>query len=131
MPNVGGTVVWESAVSHQLVIDCTLINSTNEPVYVFDPDPPYVLPMEDGRLILAFTWIRVPERIRVTIVEQAGVFELAALGEARRTIRLNVPVLQAVAYNLIDVNRDPIHRESTGLQFLVGYAPKTAGAKCA
>lgn len=124
-----GAVIWEWSLLHELVIDCTILNSRNEPYYFFDPDPPYIIPQEDGRLLVVYAWLPHPDTMDVTIVQKPGVVPLANLAEIQRTVRVPIPVELASAYSLADLNRDPIGRDATVLQIAVGYFPLNADQK--
>jgi len=121
MATVDGLVMQEWSLGHSLEVEYTLINSTQRPQLVFAPEPPYVLPQEDGRLVLTMTWMPVPDGALVEVVEQPPVIKLAPLAEIKRNTRVSLPVRQAPAYDTIDVKRPPVVRDSTRLEFLVGF----------
>src|SRR5262245_23662475 len=111
MARVNGSVVGEWSLRHVLEVEYTLVNSTKYPYVVFDPQPSYVLPREDGRLILALAWMPVPPDTEVEVVSKPPVVKVPALGELKQVAHIPLPIDQAPAYDTSDVNRPPVVRD--------------------
>ncbi|CAM2068927.1 hypothetical protein SCOR_26400 [Sulfidibacter corallicola] len=104
-----------------LEISFNVHNTSGRTVYLYEPDPPYLLPGLDDRLLILFGRLPVPEDHDVEVPETPGVAILRPGDLLHRRLNLRLPVEKKYPYPVFPLGTRATPTVLRKVQVAFGY----------